>query len=324
MARDDAHVDLDRVRVADALELPLLKHPQKLHLHARTHCADFVEKQRPFVRLLEPALAGADGAGKRAAHVSEQLRLQECLRNRTAVERDETLRAPRAVVMDSARDNLFACSCLACHQDGAGGSRHGFEQLKQVAHGGASADDALELVTLLELRSEVRVFSLEPALLERGVQRVQQFVELKRLGDEVGRPPLDRFDRVLHRSVTGHDDAYDIAVAEQGGFEHASAVEARQTQIGDDDIEGKFSELLDCLLARVGLLHLESVFRQALREGLTQRGFVFDQQQMFLGFSHLQGVNTLTRPTPLGKWKVRRSPRARQYGDDLKRDPTEL
>ena len=137
------------MRVADALELALLQHPQQLHLHARAHGADLVEKQRALVRLLESALPRADRAGERAAHVTEQLGLQQRFRNRAAVERDEPLRAARAVVMDRARDDFLAGAGLAGHEDGARRRRHGLQQLKQVAHRRAAADEPFELVSLL-------------------------------------------------------------------------------------------------------------------------------------------------------------------------------
>ena len=68
---DHADIDLDRVRVADALELALLQHAQQLGLQRRAHGPDFVEEERAFVRLLEAALAIGDGAGEGAAHVAE-------------------------------------------------------------------------------------------------------------------------------------------------------------------------------------------------------------------------------------------------------------
>ena len=64
-------------------------------------------------------------------------------------------------------------------------ARDGFEQLKQPRHRAALADDALEPVALLELRAQVRVLRLQPPLLERRVEHVQQLVDLKRLADEV-------------------------------------------------------------------------------------------------------------------------------------------
>ena len=89
---DDAHVHLDRLVVADALELALLQRAQQLHLQRRAHRPDFVEEQRALVRLLESSLPRADGAGERAAHVAEQLGFEQRLGNRAAVERDEAMR----------------------------------------------------------------------------------------------------------------------------------------------------------------------------------------------------------------------------------------
>ena len=57
--RDDAHVDLDRRRPADALELLLLEHAQQLGLEVEPHLGDFVEQQRAAVRALERALRRA-------------------------------------------------------------------------------------------------------------------------------------------------------------------------------------------------------------------------------------------------------------------------
>ena len=151
------------------------------------------------------------------------------------------------------------------------------------------------LIALLQLRAQIRVFRFQPALLERGIQRVQQLVELKRLGDEIRGAALDGFDRVLHRSVSGDDDADDVGIAEQRGFEDARAVEPGQSQVGDDDVEGKFGELLDRLLAGLGLLDFEAVLGQALGERLAQGRLVFDEQEMFLGLSHLRSVKILTR-----------------------------
>ena len=113
---DDAHVDLDRVRVADALELALLQHAQQLRLQRRAHRPDFVEEQRALVRLLEASLARADRAGEGAAHVAEELGLEQRLGNRAAVDRDEAVRAARAGVVDRARGELLAGAGFAGDQ----------------------------------------------------------------------------------------------------------------------------------------------------------------------------------------------------------------
>ena len=150
--------------------------------------------------------ARPDGAGERATHVAEELRFEQRFWNRAAVERDESLLAARARLMDRARDHFLAGAGLAVDQDRRRGRRHGFDQLKQRAHARAAADHRAEPEPLIELLAQIRVLVLQPPLLERRVQHVQQLLELKRLGDEVGGAPLDRVDRILHGAVAGDDD----------------------------------------------------------------------------------------------------------------------
>ena len=52
---DHAHVDLDRLAAADALEGMPFQHAEKLGLDRRAHLADFVEHQRALVGRLELA-----------------------------------------------------------------------------------------------------------------------------------------------------------------------------------------------------------------------------------------------------------------------------
>ena len=79
------------MRFAHAFELALLQHAQQLHLQRRAHRAHLVEEQRALVRLLEPALAIADGTCERAADVAEEFGFEQRLGNRTAVDRDKTV-----------------------------------------------------------------------------------------------------------------------------------------------------------------------------------------------------------------------------------------
>src|SRR5205814_9853576 len=139
------------------LELALLQGAQQLHLQRRAHRPDFVEKQRSLVRLLHPSLTRTDGAGERAAHVAEEFRFEQRLRNRAAIQRDEAMHLARAAVMNRASNDFFTGAGLASNQNRARRSRHGFEQLKQLAHCAAAPENPLELIALFELRSEIRV-----------------------------------------------------------------------------------------------------------------------------------------------------------------------
>ena len=87
--RQHAHVDLDALRAADALHHLFLQHAQHLRLRLQAHVGDLVEEDRAAVGLLEASRLVGDRAGERAAHVAEQLRLDQLFRNRGAVHFDE-------------------------------------------------------------------------------------------------------------------------------------------------------------------------------------------------------------------------------------------
>ena len=97
---DDADVDLDRPRRSEALDFPFLQHAQHLGLRLRAHVADFVEEDRAVVGLLELADLLLGRAGERSLLVAEQLRLDQLLGNRGAVDLHEPLAAAQAVAVD--------------------------------------------------------------------------------------------------------------------------------------------------------------------------------------------------------------------------------
>ena len=79
----------DEPRPAEPLELALLQHAQELRLRREAHLADLVEEQHAAGRQLDLARLGLLRARERAALVAEQLRLEQLLRQRGAVQRDE-------------------------------------------------------------------------------------------------------------------------------------------------------------------------------------------------------------------------------------------
>ena len=150
---DDAHRRLELFDAAQPAELPLLQHAQQLHLHHRRHLADFVEEQRALLgRFDQPLLVGAR-AGERAFHVAEELRFEQRLRQRAAVERHERTIAPQRIEMDGARDPFLAGARLAGDEHGAVGARDLLDQLEDGEHLVAAADDVRELVRACRARA---------------------------------------------------------------------------------------------------------------------------------------------------------------------------
>ena len=100
MMRTSTRVDLVG---AERLDRPLLQHAQQLGLRRQRHLGDLVEQQRAAVGRLEAAVAALDRAGERAALVAEQLRLEQRLRERRAVDGDERLARARVLRSCSVR-----------------------------------------------------------------------------------------------------------------------------------------------------------------------------------------------------------------------------
>jgi hypothetical protein len=86
---DDAHVDGPRVASAHRGDGAPLDGAQELGLQLERQLGDLVEEQRPALRLPEVAGVVAHRAGEGAAHVTEELALEEGAGERGAVERAE-------------------------------------------------------------------------------------------------------------------------------------------------------------------------------------------------------------------------------------------
>src|SRR6185295_10109133 len=164
---DDARVGAQDARAAEALEFALLQHAQELRLHRRAHLADFIEEQHPAAGLLQLTRLALRRAGERAALVAEQLRLEEILRQRRAVERDERSVAPRRRAMEKARDDFLARARLAEQQHGRLGRRDLRGLRQHLVPRRRLADDAAVAGPFVELVAERADARLEPRCARR-------------------------------------------------------------------------------------------------------------------------------------------------------------
>ena len=128
---DDSDVDLNRAFAADANDLAVLDDAQQPDLGRQREFADFVEKQRPAVRLLEPAAAAADRAGKRTRLVAEQLGVDQLGGDGAAIHPPKAPAAECGVLMNRSRDDFLAGAGLpkkehrrAAPGDDAGACHH--------------------------------------------------------------------------------------------------------------------------------------------------------------------------------------------------------
>src|SRR5690606_14734469 len=109
-------------------------------LETEWHVPDLVEEERSAVRLRKEPTVVLGGTREGAAHVTEHLALEERLRDRGSVHRDEGLRLPPAAPVDRARDELLAGARLADHEHGRGGRSDEIDPRAELSHRVARAD----------------------------------------------------------------------------------------------------------------------------------------------------------------------------------------
>ena len=127
-----------RVLMRRALEPPtrsideILDGAQQLRLCRRGEIGDLVEEQRAFMRVLELAAAAAN-AGGRALLDAEQLRLEQCLDDRRAVDRDEGAAPAATELVHLARDQFLPASAFPFDEHREIGGGHAFDPLADPA-----------------------------------------------------------------------------------------------------------------------------------------------------------------------------------------------
>src|SRR5262245_24119629 len=99
------------------MDLTLLQHAQQLGLERQRQLADLVEEHGAALGAAQHTGLGLARTGERAAHVAEELALDEVARERAAVHRQEWPAAPREA-MDLTGDALLAGARLAAQEDG--------------------------------------------------------------------------------------------------------------------------------------------------------------------------------------------------------------
>src|SRR5690606_30866413 len=110
---DDPRGNRHGPAAAEPHHLTVFEHPQQLGLRRQRQLADLVEEERAVAGVFERAPPQAIGAGERATLVAEELALDELLRQRGTIDRDERRLRAWAQAVQLARHELFARSALA-------------------------------------------------------------------------------------------------------------------------------------------------------------------------------------------------------------------
>ena len=159
----------------------------------------------PLACSISPA-RGAGRARERAARVAEQLVLEERVGERGAVERDERLLGARTARVQRARDELLPRAGLAGDQHRARRGGRAADQILDLAHRLAVADERVHRAAGADLPLQEIDLAREPAAIGRRTDAHQQLVAEERLLHEVHGAELHRLDRRVDGPEAGHHD----------------------------------------------------------------------------------------------------------------------
>ena len=215
------------LRAADALDLPLLDRAQQLRLQVEPQVADLVEEQRAAGRQLELAELLLVRAGERAALVAEERALDELVRDRRHVDRDERRVAAARLPVQQPREQLLAGPALAEDQHRRRQLRHLLHEIDDVADLAARADQELALALLGDLRAERDDLAVQILPLARVPHQRSQLVVVEVLGDVVVGAVLHRLHGGLDLVDRRDHDALDEAVVLLDDPQHVEAADAR-------------------------------------------------------------------------------------------------
>ena len=276
---DDPDVDLDRLDAAEPHELALLNDAQELGLRLERDVPNLVEENRALVGELEEPLLRIDRAGECALHVAEEVRLEQIRREVAGVDGDEGLVGAGRVLMQRSRDELLAGTALAVDQNRGAARRRLHDQIEDLLHPRASADDLAEPVGMrLQILPEDTILGDEAALGEGVPYDGQHFVVLERLGDVVEGAPLHRGDGALDRRERRDHQHRQLVVYFSQLVERGHPVHARHHDVDDGGIERHGAGELEAFGGISGEANGMPLARQQRFEDLAHDLLVVDDQ----------------------------------------------
>ena len=203
-----ADVDASGAILADSTDLAGFERAQQLGLHHRAHLADLVEEKRASVGGLDETEAALGRAGERAALMTEQLALEERVRDRAAIDDDEWLLAACRQAVDQPGHQLLAGSALALNQHGGIGRRHTLHASEQRAHAGAGRHQRRGARLAAHQPLQRRVLATQRAVLHRPPQHRRELREPARLGQVVVGARSHPGHRPFDGAVPGEQDDF--------------------------------------------------------------------------------------------------------------------
>ena len=186
---------------------------------------------------LEETLALADRAREGALLVPEQLRLEQLVQQRGAVDGQKRLIAPLADPVHVARGQLLAAAALALDEDVRVRVARARQELPQPLYGAALALHGGLGLMLEDNAPQGPVLVAEPTVLGGPGHDLVELAQAEGLGDIVEGAELEGLDGGLDLGIARDDDDLGVIALRPHGLQDLDAVLAGHAQVHEDDVE---------------------------------------------------------------------------------------
>ncbi len=248
------------------------------------------------MRGLEKALVRAVRARERAFDMAEQLRLEQVLGHRAAVDCDERLILARARAVNRAREQLLAGARFAGDEDARLGIRDHARLLQARLHGRAARNDlGAPFVGALRHARDLHgaLDVLEQLLLVDGLRQEAERAALRRL-DGIGNGAVRR----EQQDAESRPLALDL-------LEQLDAVHVVHAQVGDDEIGPETRQSRERFGRAFDGLDVVVLRAQANAQEAKQAGIVVDEQDSSAHRRCARGLTVYLDHFRVPEWIVR-------------------
>ncbi len=273
-AGDDPGVHRHGLRAARRQDALVFDDLEKLCLQLQRQLTDLVQVERTVARRHEESGVGLHRRREGTAHVAEKLALEQHLRNRAAVDRDEAAVMARAGGVNGAGDQVLPDAAFAGDQHV---TRRAGRQRDLLAHGPdrvALPDEREAGGRRLRRPPHEPVFPDRLPILEQALHALLENIDGERLLEVVAGASTKRDDRGFERRVRGHHDDRRARIQHPRSFEHVQAVETRHHDVRDDDVEVLLPDAGQGLFAVPGCRHAIALGRERPGQDVLDRRLV--------------------------------------------------
>src|SRR5512135_1756886 len=176
-----AHVDLPCFRIAEATDLPILEKTEQLRLKRKGELPDLVEEERAAAGLLDQARPVGFRLGEGSPAVTEELALEERIRDRAAVDGDERVPFPAPPEVKKTRHQLLPGAALPGDQHRGVVILHLPRRADHLFHRAGGVEDLFRAGGLLDLAPQEGVLGPQSLPLSRLPQGEENLVAHERL-----------------------------------------------------------------------------------------------------------------------------------------------